>query len=80
MTKKYKIIAEKKKPFTSSEGEQINYYWTKAVRLDDEMEIEFGTTVGGRELGSVHDLFVTKYEKANGKFGYREQVDNNPNL
>jgi len=65
------IIKVTKKPFRSSEGEMIDYYWYKGRRTKDEAVIEFGSTVG-HELGETLDLNIEKVEKPDGTFRYKE--------
>jgi len=39
---KFKIVSCRYKPFQGDGGEQVDYYWTKGVRLSDGVSIEWG--------------------------------------
>jgi len=71
---KLKIISMKAKPFKGTDGEQVEYYWYKALRSEDDVTIEFGTTRGEHEIGADVELNIERMERAGGKFGYREAL------
>jgi len=71
---KLKIKDIKPKPFTSDDGETINYYWYKAERLSDNVTFQFGSLNGEHAIGENLDLEIEKTEKADGKFGYKEVI------
>jgi len=69
---KVRIIKRKDGSFQGSDGENVGYYWYDAVRLEDNMLIQFGSREGGHEEKTEKDLNVVKYERADGKTGYKE--------
>jgi len=73
---KLKIKSVENKPFTSGDGERVDYFWYRAVREDNECTIQFGSREGEHPIGEVVDLDIEKTERADGKFGYKEIVKN----
>lgn len=55
-----------KKPFTTSEGEQMDYFWYRGLRKNDGVTIDFGST---QEYG-VGDEVEIELEKG-------ERIDKN---
>lgn len=62
-----------KKPFESSEGETINYFWYKAFRPSDGVTLEFGSTEE-HKLNAEIEIELEKIELTNGKYRYKEVV------
>lgn len=60
-----KITKVTNKPFTGSDGEEINYYWYKAVRRGDGVTIEFGSK-NEYEEGEQVELLLEKIETKRG--------------
>jgi len=71
---KIKILKRRQKNFTGGEGEEIQYFWYKALRLSDGVTFEFGSADAAHELDEEYDLEIEKREKSNGKLGYVEIV------
>jgi len=72
---KLKILKVKVGDFEGDGGELITYRWVKAMRLADEVTIEFGTRKTTHVEGSEVDLDIEKTEKPGGKgFKYRENL------
>lgn len=69
---KVRIKSKKAKPFKNNDGDQMDYFWYKAIRIEDDMLIEFGSTDGGHETDAELDLEIVKTERADGKTGYKE--------
>lgn len=70
------ITKVKARPFDGDDGEKIPYFWTKATRKSDGVTIEFGGRVDHTEdLDKELDLDIEKTERANGKFGYKEILE-----
>lgn len=69
---KYKILTRKNGSFQGSSGEQVEYWWYKAVRLADDMTVEFGSRDGGHEEGQEVTLTLEKFERPGGRIGYKE--------
>lgn len=69
---KVKILKRKDGGFQGNDGENVIYYWYDAVRISDDMLIQFGSREGGHEEGSEKDLNIVKYERKDGKTGYKE--------
>jgi len=67
-----KIKSQKAAPFKNSDGDTIEYFWYKAIRLNDNVAIEFGSKSDAYEDGEEYEINVEKYERPNGKFGYKE--------
>lgn len=69
-----KVILKSRKasPFTNDDGEEMQYFWYKAERLSDNVTIRFGSQEGGHVLDEELDLDIEKYERDNGKIGYKE--------
>jgi len=61
------------KPFNSSEGGMINWFWYRAERIGDQVTIDVGSR---REykVGQEVTLDVEKNELANNKFRYKERI------
>jgi len=67
-----KILKRKLGNFQGDDGEHIDYYWYDAVRKEDDMLIQFGSREGGHEPNTEHELNVVRYERKDGKMGYKE--------
>lgn len=72
---KITIKSVKPKPFTNDDGEQMDYYWYRAERSNDMVTFQFGSTDGNHPIGEELDLDIEKYEKSNGKIGYKEIIE-----
>lgn len=68
-----KLIIKKvtPRPFEGSSGEQIKYYWYKALRGHDAVTIEFGSR-NEYEVDDELDLDLEKTEISGGRFRYKE--------
>jgi len=75
MPQKYKIKKVTEKPFRGDDGEDISYFWYRALRLSDNTTIQFGSTFGGLKEGETYDLEIEKYERVGGRLGYRDVTD-----
>jgi len=73
MILKIKVTKVNNKPFRSSEGEMINFYWNKGERANDQVSIDFCTTKD-HKVGEVFEADFEKQELANGKIRYKELV------
>jgi len=71
---KVKILKRKDGSFTGDNGEQVEYYWYKGIRLADEVTIEFGSRNGDHEEGSEVAIDLEKYESNSGKIKYKERI------
>lgn len=61
----------KKREF-ESDGEMVTYFWYKALFKEDGVTREVGCKRGDLPLGVEHEEpNLEKYEKSNGKIGYR---------
>jgi len=69
---KYRITKIKEKPFIGSDGETVPYFWYKALRLNDNVNLEFGSTQGGRAVGTDHEITLERRESNTGKLVWRE--------
>lgn len=68
---KLKIERVKPAPFRGSDGTDVDYYWYKATRESDGVTIEFGSWKK-YDVGSVVEVLIEKYERRDGKVGYKE--------
>jgi len=68
---KVKILSVKAKPFKNNDGDMMDYFWYTALRLADDVQIQFGSQVEGYE--GEKDLPIVKLERANNKFGYKDE-------
>lgn len=68
---KLKVTQTKNKPFKSSEGEMIDYFWSKGERVSDGVTIDFCGTVK-HSIGDIVEAEFEKQELTNGKFRYKE--------
>lgn len=66
------IKSVKAKPFTNDDGDVMDYYWYRAERSSDQVSFQFGSQYGDHPIGEAVTLELEKYEKANGKIGYKE--------
>jgi len=66
------ILDKKLKPFKTEEGEMRDYYWYKGERKDNEVSIRFGSTNPDHEIGDEIEIDIEKFERKDGKFGYKE--------
>lgn len=69
---KLKIKKRKDGSFQGSDGENVTYFWYDAVDLENNMLIQFGSREGGHEEGAELELEVVRYERADGRTGYKE--------
>jgi len=71
-----KITEMKARPFQTDEGEMLEYFWYKAIRLADQVSFQFGSMNGGHGVGEELDLEIEKTEAVNKKgevvFRYKE--------
>jgi len=67
-----KIKDGKRSDFKGRTGEQIEYYWYRALRVEDKTNIRFGSKNGDHEAGEELDLNVEKYELPSGQTMYKE--------
>lgn len=71
---KLKIKKVKPSPFTGSEGDQIEYFWYKALRLSDGITLDFGSAKE-YEVDQEVELDLEKTELSGGKFRYKEATN-----
>jgi len=69
---KVKILDKQEGNFTGRAGEEVEYYWYKAIRLDNDVNIRFGSRNGEWEKGQTADILIEKHERPNGEFMYKE--------
>lgn len=69
---KLKILSVKNKPFKTDEGDDMDYFWYRAIRESDGVTIQFGSKTGEHAVGQTLDLNIEKTERTGGKFGYKE--------
>lgn len=71
----YKILEKKQKNFTSDNGDEIEYFWYKALR-GDGVSLKFGSLNGDHEVEKEVDINLEKTEyidkKGNLNFRYKE--------
>jgi len=67
-----KIKDVKRSDFKGRTGEEIEYYWYRALRVEDKTNIRFGSKNGDHETGEELDLNVEKYELPSGQTMYKE--------
>ncbi len=72
-----KIKSKKDGSFTSNTtGDEVEYYWYKALRVSDDVTIDFGSVDGEYEVGEEHELNIEKTEGTTHKgevvFRYKE--------
>lgn len=73
MTQEYEILKDSKDgSFQGDEGEKINYYYTKAMRVSDGVTLEFGGKLQFKK-GEKKNLEIEKSERADGK-GFRYKL------
>jgi len=72
---KVTILSVKKKVFKTDDGDNMDYFWYRAVREKDGVTFQFGSREGEHEIGSTLELNIIKYEKDSGKIGYKEITD-----
>jgi len=71
----YEIVKVKDGTFVGSDGEDVTYFWVKAKRVSDNVQLEFGTRSDYRgKEGTTVTLELEKREKSNGRVGYVELV------
>jgi len=68
------IKKHKAKPFQTEDGE-VEYHWYDAVRLSDNLLFQFGSRDGGHAVGEEKELDLVKYERGDGKFGWKELTE-----
>jgi len=71
---KLTITRKRDGSFDGDGGERVEYYWYKAL-LATGVTIEFGSRVSTHEVGQELDLDIEKTERAGGRFGYKEIVE-----
>jgi len=64
---KVKIVSVKKRPFTTDDGDLLDYYWYRAERLSDGVSFQFGSMDPDHEPGEELDLEIEKTEATNKK-------------
>lgn len=71
-----KVVITKKtdKPFKGEDGELVEYFWYSAT-TSDNLRLQFGSPNNKYEIGQEYEINIGKYEKANGKIGYKEFKD-----
>ena len=75
---KVKPISVEQRDFTGSDGVEREYFWYKALRVEDDVNIQFGSEDGDLELDKVQDLNIVKEERNVGKgFVYKHKKDLN---
>lgn len=72
---KLKIKSKQSKPFIGNTGEEINYTWYRAIRLADNVNFQFGSSIGNHPLEVELDLNVQKFLKDNGKISFKEVIE-----
>lgn len=74
---KVKILKIDSKPFPGGPGEaDIPYFWIRALRVSDDVKIQFGTKQGaGYVVNEVSDVELEKREGSDGRIRYFEVVD-----
>lgn len=70
---KIKILARKDKPFKNAQGEMMDYYWYDAVRGEDNVVFQFGSS-RQYDPGYEGTLDIVKVENRLGRIMYKEQV------
>jgi len=71
MPTKLKIQRVRDGSFQGRDGEPVEYYWTKGIRLADGVTIEFG----GKEKfveGQEVEITLEKTEVAGGSYRYKQ--------
>lgn len=71
---KVKILDKQDGSFKGRTDENVEYYWYKAIRLDNDVNIRFGSRNGEWEVGQSADILIEKHEKPNGEFMYKEVI------
>lgn len=66
-----KILKATAKPFTGSDGTEVNYNWYRAERINDGVTIEFGSRKS-YDVDEEVEIELEKTELTNGKFRYKE--------
>lgn len=68
-----KIIIKKVRDgsFTSGNGEEINYFWYKALRRSDDVTLEFGSS-NEYKINDEIEIELEKIEISGGKYRYKE--------
>lgn len=68
-----KLTIRKKveKPFKGDDGEERGYFWYTAI-AEDGFALSFGSSDGGHEVGDKGDFLLEKYDRRDGKPGFRE--------
>jgi len=74
MKTKIKILKVRDGSFQGREGDSIEYYWVKAIRLADDVTFEFGSKKGGDEYepGKEYEPNLEKTEDGKGGYRYKE--------
>lgn len=68
-----KILKATFKPFDMDEGGKRDYYWYKALRTEDGVTLNFGSTEK-HEVDETLTLQFVKEERVGGKYLYKELV------
>lgn len=71
---KLAITEKKPKPFIGKDDQEYDYFWYKGDRQEDGVTIQFGSINGKYEVGQLVDVSLEKFERRDGKIGYKEVV------
>jgi hypothetical protein len=76
---KIKLLKKTCRPFLTDDGENLDYFWYKAIRSDDGVTFQFGSMDGAHELTDGElDLDIEKTEivdrKGKPAFQYKEVI------
>lgn len=73
MKTKIKVVKVRDGSFDGRDGERVDYYWVKAVRISDSVTFEFGSKGGGDYAeGQEYEVNLEKSESPKGGFRYKE--------
>jgi len=68
---KLQIRKKTEKPFKGDDNLEHEYFWYTAIG-EDGLAISFGSSDGGHEVGERGDFLLEKFDRRDGKVGYRE--------
>jgi len=71
MPTKLKVQKVRDGSFQGRDGEEVEYYWTKGLRVADGVTIEFGGKVKFIE-GEEIEITLEKTEQAGGTYRYKQ--------
>jgi len=72
---KLKIKSIKIKPFKDDAGQEVQYCWYRAIRLDTGYGLQFGSKNLNHAVGSEVDLDISEDINSFGKKVYKEYVE-----